>query len=57
MANTHPNCPGSSSHTHGVCPQALGSHTRFDHQFATDKPNYGSGGCLEKHAVAPRNEQ
>jgi hypothetical protein len=54
MASICPNYPGSSSHTHGACPQLLGSHTLFYHRSVGDKLNCGSGGYLEKHAAAPR---
>jgi hypothetical protein len=57
MASTYPNCPGSSSYMHRAYPQALGPLALFDHQSASDKVNCGSGGYLERHAAAPRNEQ
>jgi hypothetical protein len=57
MANTCPSCPDSSSHTHGACPPALGSHALSDHRSAGDKPHSRSDEYLEKHAAAPRNKQ
>jgi hypothetical protein len=50
MASSCPNCPSSSSHMHGAEPL-------FDHRSMGDKPNYRSGGYLEKHVATPINEQ
>jgi hypothetical protein len=57
MASTCPNYSDSSSHTHGACLPALGSHALSDHRSVGDKPNCGSGEYPEKCAAALRNEQ